>query len=298
MDAVLPLTWRDVPRAGILLRSLRRHFDGLGDLWVVCPDAQRSAIERECAKHPLAVRVLAESALVPELGLTPWLGGWFRQQLVKLAIHERVKSELYLTLDADVICIKPVSPGQIAPRGLAPCHTVLRDLHPDWYRQSEAVLGMRAPRQGISHNVTPAILHRRAVAALAEYLGELGRQRRFALGVRGLKQRLAFLAVPFRAGDESWRLLLASSAPWTEYAIYYTYLEATARFEEFHEHVETGLYDPEASFWRADRRDFDAWTPSAALPSVGAPWFVVVQSNAGICPAAVEAKLVRELSHA
>jgi hypothetical protein len=175
---------------------------------------------------------------------------------------------------------------------------VLRDLHPDWYRQSEGVLGMRARRQGISHNVTPAILHRRAVAALAEYLDEVGRQRRFAPGVRGLKQRLAFLSGSFRVGDEPWRLLLASSAPWTEYAIYYTYLEATGRFEQFHEHVATGLYDPEASLWRADRRDFDAWTPSAALQGAGAPWFVVVQSNTGICPAAVEAKLVQEFSHA
>ncbi|HET9929328.1 MAG TPA: DUF6492 family protein [Polyangiaceae bacterium] len=298
MDAVLPLTWRDLPRARILLRSLEKKFEKLGEIWVVCPDHERSVIERGLASHPLALTVLEESALVPEFRLTPWLGGWYRQQLVKLAIYEKVKSELYLTLDADVVCAKAVSPELIAPRGLGPCHTVFRDLHPDWYRHSAAVLDMRAKRRGISHNVTPAVLHRVAVGALARYLEERARLRQFARGFRGFKQRLGFAAGGSSSIYEPWRLFLALGAPWTEYALYYTFLEATGAFERFHEHVDTCLYDVEGSIWRADRRDFAGWRLGANMQHAGAPWFIVVQSNTGISPAAIEAKLFGELSNA
>jgi hypothetical protein len=295
MDAVLPLTLRDAPRARILLRSLARHFEGLGTLWLVCPAAELSAIEREVApaSDGLNIVLLPESELLPELRYTPWLKGWYRQQLVKLAIHERVRSELYLTLDADVICVKRASPSAIAPLGLAPCHTVERDLHGDWYRSAQALLGLEAPRKRISHNVTPALLHRRAVAELAAYLEQRAHDGAFARGLRGISQRLVAAA----AGTRCWRLLLAAGAPWTEYALYYTFLEATGRFERYHFHSDSSLYDDEGSFWRADARDFSRWSPTPALRSDGAPWFVVVQSNTGVSPAEVEAKLQGCVAH-
>ena len=290
MDAVLPLTLRDVPRAKLLLASLARRFEGLGTLWLACPDSEQRAIERELLQFNagLSLEIVAESSLVPEVHFTPWLKGWYRQQLLKLAVHQKVTSDLYLTLDADVICTKHVTPALIAPYGLAPCHTLPRDLHPDWYRGSEAVLGLRAKRRGISHNVTPAVLHRTAVAELAEYL-----EGRSAHGFRAVRQRLLTLI----ARQRSWRLLLAASTPWTEYALYYTFLEATGRFDRFHFHSHSSLYDADGSFWRADGREFATWTPDAALQGEGAPWFVVVQSNTGVTPEQVAAKLEGCFAH-
>lgn len=197
----------------------------------------------------LDIRMLPEQRLVPELRLAPRLRGWYRQQLVKLAIYERVQSELYLTLDADVICTKHVRAEQLAPDGRGPCHVIERDLHPDWYRGSEAVLGLSGPRRGVLHNVTPAILHRRGVAELAEYLEERARRGAAASGVRGLKQRLVLWRAR-RCGAQAfagWRLLLAGGAPWTEYALYYTFLEATGSFERFHRYHPVCIYDIERS---------------------------------------------------
>jgi hypothetical protein len=301
MDAVLPLTLRDVPRASLLLESLSRHFSGLGRLWVVAPERELSAIERGLAHAPdgLQLELFGEASLVPELSLTPLLKGWYRQQLVKLAVFERVTSELYLTLDADVICTKPVSPGLLAPRGLGPCHVSERDLHPDWYRGSEALLGLDAPRRGISHNVTPAVLHRRGVAELAEYLERKSGIGAFSRGLRGLRQRVLLARARRRRAQAfaGWRLLLAAGTPWTEYALYYTFLEATGRFDQFHSRDGACIYDVEGSFWRGDGRPFSAWAPSACFAGDGAPWFVVVQSNAHVEPALVRQKLEGYLSH-
>jgi len=45
MDAVLPLTLRDLSRAGLLFESLAPRFEDLGTLWLVCPDRDVAAIE-------------------------------------------------------------------------------------------------------------------------------------------------------------------------------------------------------------------------------------------------------------
>lgn len=59
LDAVLPLTFADVERARILLRSLA-YLEPLGKLWIVVPDHQQRAIEDalphaiydHCVWHP------------------------------------------------------------------------------------------------------------------------------------------------------------------------------------------------------------------------------------------------------
>lgn len=294
MDAVLPLTLRDAERASLLLESLAASFSGLGTLWVVCPDRELVAVERALgrSRSALPLQLRGEASLVPELLLMPWLKGWYRQQLVKLAIHESVGSTLYLTLDADVICTKRVSPELLAPRGLAPCHVTPQDLHPSWYRGSEALLGLAARRRGVSHNVTPAVLHRDGVAELAQYLERKAGIGAFARGLRGIKQRaLCARARRTRRFDCSgWRLLLAAGTPWTEYALYYTFLEATGRFERFHAQGADCIYDRDGSYWRADRQEFSAWAPRISTSDSGAPWFVVVQSNTEVAPLLVRRK--------
>ncbi|MGC4087203.1 MAG: DUF6492 family protein [Polyangiaceae bacterium] len=288
-------------RASLLFESLAKRFVGLENLWVVCPEHELHAIEHALERVPgnLPFRVLSESSLVPELALTPFLNGWYRQQIIKLAIFERVSSELYLTLDADVICTKRVSPALLAPAGRAPCHVTERDLHPDWYRGSQAVLGLDPPQRGVSHNVTPAVLHRDGVAELAQYLERKAATRAFSGGLRGLKQRLLCArARRGRTGEfAGWRLLLAAGTPWTEYALYYTFLEATGRFDRYHSRNSDCIYDLEGSYWRANRKPFSTWSPNAALTGHGAPWFVVVQSNTEVAPALVRQKLENLLHH-
>jgi hypothetical protein len=292
MDAVLPLRLQDFERATLLFESLVRHFEGLGTLWLVTREDELDAVRREARRIPrgLDFKVESELRLVPELRLTK-PGGWYRQQLIKLAIAEHLSSELYLTLDADVVCTRKVSPRDLAPGGRGLCHVIEEDKHPRWYTRSEAVLGLSAPRRGIVHNVTPAVLHRTAVRELAEYLNQRAAERRFAAGLRGLKQRFAFTHAGLtRTTVADWRLLLAAGVPWTEYALYYTFLEATRRFDRFHLRSRHCPYDIERSVWYADGANFSDWDPAPCLAGAGPPWFVVIQSNTRLEPSVVRAK--------
>jgi hypothetical protein len=292
IDAVLPLRLQDFERATLLFESLLQNFEGLGTLWLVTRDEELEAVRHESQRIPrgLDFRVESELSLVPELRLTK-PSGWYRQQLIKLAIAEHLSSELYLTLDADVVCTRKVKPRELAPGGRGLCYVIEKDLHPHWYTRSEAVLGLSAVRQGIVHNVTPAVLHRTAVRELAEYLDRRAAERKFAAGMRGLKQRFAFVrAALTRAPIAPWRLLLAAGVPWTEYALYYTFLEATQRFERFHQLSPHCLYDIERSVWYADGTNFGDWDPGPCFVGEGPPWFVVIQSNTRLEPRVVRAK--------
>ena len=56
----------------------------------------------------LPLTVINEEDLLPALRDFPKCGGWYRQQLIKLATANLVNTEFFLTLDADVILCKPL----------------------------------------------------------------------------------------------------------------------------------------------------------------------------------------------
>jgi Family of unknown function (DUF6492) len=196
LDAVLPLAARDSERAQALFRTLERFFEPLGTLWVVVPDA-----EREQVRSPFG-EVLADSEVVPELrGSPPAPHGWHLQQLIKLAVAERVATPFYLTLDADVLCVRPTRYDDLVRDGRALAQ-VTKPHHPEWNDDAERVLALR--RSGRQYGVTPAVLSRDGVLALQRHLG----------------------------GD--WRVRLLRELPWTEYALYHTFLEATGQWTRHH----------------------------------------------------------------
>ncbi|MFZ5897122.1 MAG: DUF6492 family protein [Myxococcota bacterium] len=295
MDAVLPLREHDVPRAELLLASLAARFEGLSQLWIVASAAELPRIQQRLARfeQSLSLRFESENWLVPELELVPLLKGWYKQQLIKLAISEHIETAFYLTLDADVICCRDVNPAALTPAGRASCHLFLEDLHPDWYVGSAATLGVAA-RRGVLHAVTPAVLHRDSVRELAAFLTERATNKRFSAGLRGLSQRLLLARASLERSQRyaSWRVWLAASPPWTEYALYYTFLETTGAFERFHEYTPYCLYDVERSVWRQRAASFAHFDPSACFDGQGPPWFFIVQSNTRLEPELVRTKLM------
>ena len=127
MDAVLPICAKDIERAKLLVRSLASHAQDVRTLWVITPPTDvRVAQERlGRAPAPFRMRVLPETEVVPELRVFR-IRGWEAQQLVKLAMADRVDSDFYLTLDADVICTRPVALDRIIRDGRAPAVAVER----------------------------------------------------------------------------------------------------------------------------------------------------------------------------
>jgi hypothetical protein len=296
IEAVLPLIAADVERARILLRSLQRNASGLSRLWVITRPQDVAPIRAAFASFAdvWELRVVSEVELVPEFARSNALRGWHKQQLVKLAVAEHVQTAHYLTLDADVICVRPFTPEQLAPEGKGLCHVIEADLHPDWYRGSLQVLGVTARRLGVLHNVTPAVLSRAAVLALQEHLTARANAGVYRADWLGLRQRAGFALARARGQlrhSAPWRWYLMHGAPWTEYALYYSYLEATDQFERYHTLTPDCIYAVERSVWRADRDKFDSWDPAPLFCGAGAPYFAIVQSITRLAPERIWAKV-------
>ena len=289
LDAVLPLTAADAERAQMLFRSLERFFEPLGTCYVVAPDREVASVRPRIPSG--RYEVLAESDVIPEIGyfwtmartraklrlVGPPIHGWFVQQLVKLAASERIGTPFYLTLDADVLCVRETTYGHLVREGRAIVQTSPPN-HPEWNDDAERVLGL--PRSGRQYGVTPAILNRDAVAALARHL-----ERRVRPRVRRVAARLPHP----RPRDvlASWRSYLLRGLPWTEYAVYHTFLEQTGLFDRYHVLAgEDSIYGN--CVWIENQ--FVEWDPGAD-GSGDAYRFSVVQSATRIPPERVRAKV-------
>jgi hypothetical protein len=294
IDAVLPLTLKDAPRADLLLESLALNFTGLHRLWIVCPDSQQPELAKRVAQrhYPFELRVEPELNIVPEFALKVRQSGWFRQQMIKLAIHERIESDLYLTLDADVVCARPVSADRLAGDGRGACFLIEGSAPDYWYERVEQVLRVRAPRRGIAHNVTPALLHREAVHELRKTIESNIARGNYSRGMRGVKQWWHIKRSANQPAFAPWRVFLMAARPWTEYALYYTFLETSGLFDKYHYYTRECIYDVARSLWQATNNELPAnWDPSPAFIGAGPPWFLVAQSNTGIDAAVMRAKL-------
>ena len=263
-DAVLPITARDVPRAVLLRESLERYASGMRTCWVVAPARELGAAATLAGGR---FELLAEEELLPDppfwrrVARRRW-EGWFVQQLLKLAIAQRLATPFYLTLDADVLAMRPVPVEALVRDGRGVVQVARDDIHSDWYEWAERVLGMR--RSGWRHGVTPAVLAVEGVRALADWVEERYQQ--------------------------EWRAALMARLPWTEYALYHTFLETTGRFDDLHVRVERDvLYG--ASVWDAEA--FAGWDPAREFGSSESPLFAVVQSIAQIPVEQVRARLER-----
>jgi hypothetical protein len=290
LDAVLPLTAADAPRAQVLISSLEALFEPLGTCHVVVPDHDVAAVRRQMPRDRYTV--VAESEVIPEIGyfwttarlrarlrlVGPPIHGWYVQQLVKLAVAPLVGTRFYLTLDADVLCVRPTTYRDLVQAGRALVQTTPPN-HPEWNDDAERVLAL--PRSGRQFAVTPAVFAAEAVAALVRHLsGRVDpRLRRLASRLpRGHARQVA----------ASWRSFLLRNLPWTEYALYHTFLEACGLFRAYHVHGgDDAIYGN--SVWMESQ--FADWDPAAALEPEASFSFSVVQSATRIAPDAVWAKV-------
>ena len=290
LDAVLPLTAADAARAEILFRSLEAFFEPLGTCHVVVPDGDLATVRPHVPRG--RYRVVAESQVLPEIAwfwraarlraklriVGPPVHGCFVQQLVKLAAADQVATPFYLTLDADVICVRPTRYEDLVPDGRALVQTTPPN-HPEWMDDAERVLAL--PRSARQYAVTPAVLARDGVRALARHLDSRVDPRTSALGAR----------LPYgraRAIAASWRSFLLRNLPWTEYAVYHTFLEATGLFERFHVLAgEDAIYAN--AVWMESQ--FEDWDPRRTFDGRNRFAFTVVQSATRIPPEHVRAKV-------
>jgi hypothetical protein len=275
VDAVLPVTAKDVLRARILLLSLDRFFQGLDTCWVIPPDRDLETVRKELSSIGLHLRFLPESEIVPEALSRefrsqptpghPGLTGVMVAQLAKIGIGELVAGDFYLTLAAGTVCTRPTQLSDLIVSGRALATVIASDADKaaasvrTRYQEAADVLALPLPAR--FHGECPALLSREVSVRLREHLVRLsggpGRQ----------------------PGEGEWRRYLIQHQPWTEHALYGTYLDAMGLFDRFHFNG-----GPSAFYGNSvcSAADFATWDPASSF-AADAPWhFSRVQTSAGV----------------
>lgn len=225
----------DLQRVRLLLASLQRYLDAdtLEKLIVVSPakDLQPIRETASASLSPLRIELLDEDDICPEFKTEPdtlnsWPRpntGWFRQQLIKLAIHDRVTTPFYMTLDSDVLFVRDFGFGSLFANGKAALNVQTAEdfgrlynarkaqhevkVREARYREAEQVLRLQRPERYAHrwYGETPVLLNRRIVADLARHVSETWQM--------------------------PWRRALLEKLPWTEYALYFLFAESRGLIE-------------------------------------------------------------------
>ena len=257
----------NLARLDLLFSSLE-HYGAPGlldELLVVARADEVDVVGRHLERWSgLPLRILVEDEHFPAFRrfTRPWqIRPWQRQQIIKLNAPALTTSPFVLTLDPDVIAVKPITRELLLPRGRALLEPEARTVHRRWWRDSADLLDVDPGLERPGMNVSPALL---STAVLNEVQGRLE-----------------------AVGGRPWmEILLTSYCDWTEYTLYLLAAEQAATVERYHVWAD----DPEApSHLHADPAlsIWDAATASRAnverLFASDAPGlFAVVQSNTGL----------------
>jgi hypothetical protein len=277
----LSLRWRKQPDRSILkrlelaLRSYEKRLplDELGIFLIVAPEHEVDQVSKLVARFttkPFA-SVISETELCPGLGYR--VPGWYTQQLIKLAAAEHFESSHYLTLDSDIFCVRAFSTSALFAdkRALMNVETYedysgvyqARFARREWayktkrYRASAALLGYQrdTDKYPFFYGETPVVLHRPSVRQLLSHLE---------------KQH-----------HRSWLQTLSEVGTWTEFSLYFQFLEFNGQLLSLHQPVSCNtVLDFEHSIWQASKwyaatRDYDA---NHFSPDTIQGLFIAVQS--------------------
>jgi len=258
--------------------------------WVVTPDEDFAVLA--AAITDARYTLVRESEIVPEFRSFQKLNGWFKQQAIKIAIARLIKTKFYLTLDADLVCWKMLRHSDLVRHNRAGCYIQPSDLHPEWYKSSERVL--RLPRSGACHGVTPAVLSRKCMLMMQKHLSHLAEHNLLVTEWLDCHRSLSPQASRSTKATDSrpWVVYLLMNTPWTEYSLYYTFLEATEKFDAHHFRTEHCLYSTN-SLWHANQ--VSSWDPHGRPARDDHSFFLVVQSNSGVASGYAREKLARYL---
>jgi hypothetical protein len=216
-----------------MLRSFFKGFDAgaLETFVVVCPDKEYSAVKQiaEEAVHDKRIAILDENSFFPMCGLDcrelAGLSGWQIQQIVKLCFARVCKTEWYLTIDSDIVLIRALSHGDLFPDGVRALAGVETAADYDrlykadfsaaetaaksrYYLASQQILGYDRPpsRAGVFFSETPVLIHKSSAVELLNHIEHLH--------------------------SEDLVSTLSKHQGWTEYSLYFQYLEMSGEFDK------------------------------------------------------------------
>lgn len=159
------------------LPSLHRYMakDCVAELLVVAPPEDLGRVRKRLAgSAQFPVRVIDETRLCPSVAHER---GWYKQQIIKLAAAELIHTPWYLTLDADVVCVRYVNDDFLFPDGRAIWQREPVRAHPEWWEGSREVLrsSRKLDLDQAVIGVTPALMHSASARDLLVRLAALDR---------------------------------------------------------------------------------------------------------------------------
>ena len=290
IGAVLPLSIRgsydvdDLNRADMLFRTLKKFAEpGMFDpLLVVTPENEVEVVkERFMQWADLGVKVISEETLVPEFIHHPKVRGWRKQQIIKLAAARYIEHMFFITFDADVICVKPLTVNDLVVNNRAILQYEPRDGHMKWWKSSSRILNMPLeisdPDLGMS--VTPAVLSTEICKRFANDLSisNEGSWVDQLCSLHDIKRLSNLTLRRFRMRR------------WTEYSLYYLYALKLGLLDQFHQAAGTRSIPQLLSVRAPD--PIGAWNVGDSFSSECEALFCVVNSKSATNPELVWEKI-------
>jgi hypothetical protein len=245
LSALLPLRvsgrhyGENLARLDLLFSSLIHHGGpGLLDEVVVVVRADELDVvgphlERWRADLPLEIRVEDEYFPAFRRFRRPWqVRPWQRQQIIKLNAAALTNSPFVLTLDPDVIAVKPITRELLLPGGRALLEPESRGVHRRWWHDSAQLLDVDPSMQRPGMGVTPALLSTAVLDEVQRRLEDVG-------------------------GADWIEVLLTSYCDWTEYTLYLLTAEEAGLVRRYHLWADDPAaparlqIDPSISIWSA-----------------------------------------------
>lgn len=280
LSALLPLCIRgsydidDLGRTEILFKSLSvfSEKDLFNEILIVCPDNEVDIVKEKCTKwKKLNIRVISEEVLVPELKAYPNVRGWRKQQMVKLAAPRMLDCDFFVTFDADVICLKPITKELLLPKGKAILQYEMRSRHPKWWRSSSRILKMSTnignPEKGMT--VTPAILSSDICLLTGKEIEKHWN------GKGTWVDRLCQLHNP--KSITNWTPYRFRRAKWTEYSLYYLCSLKHNLFDKYH--ISAGTNETPQLMLSHDTSNYEEWDVAKSFSKADPHLFCVVGSK-------------------
>lgn len=285
LSAILPLCIRgsynidDLGRTEILFKSLSVFAESklFDEILIVCPDNEVDIITDKCTNwSKLNIHVVSEEILIPELKTYPHVRGWRKQQMIKLAAPRMLDCDYFVTLDADAICLKPISQNNLLPNGKALLQYELRSRHPKWWRSSARILNMSVnigdPEKGMT--VTPAILSSKLCLLATEEIEKHWK------GKGTWVDRLCRLHNPKLLSN--WTLYRFRRAKWTEYSLYYLCALKHGVLNKYH--VTAGTKETPQLLLFHGTPTFEEWDEAKSFSNDDLHLFCVVGSKSRLDP--------------
>ena len=149
---VLPLTLDDLSRVAVLLHTLRHiPSNTVHELLIFVPDGQHSLVQAAIQgiaaslAFQFSVGTIAESTLFARsTEVAKQAYPYAIQMAVKLLAARMVRTPYYITLDADVVMLRPFSVHNLIQNKKAIYHFEERSMHENWWRGSEKLLNLTA----------------------------------------------------------------------------------------------------------------------------------------------------------